>query len=168
MIAPKLNQDEAFPGQLGFEPPARGLVVREPWISMLLDGTKTWELRGGATRITGRIGLIASGTGLVVGEAILAGCRGPLSRGDLAEAVARHRVGFDWENCDLPYRNVYAWEMEVARRYPVPLSYRHPQGAVIWVGLENAIRPSLTDGSGATAPEARPGRRGPSAPFPFP
>lgn len=129
---------QALPEEDGWLPPEKGLIVREPWVSMLMDGTKVWELRGSATRIRGRVGLIRSASGLVLGEAVLSGCRGPLSREDLAKSVDRHRVGFDWANCPMPYRNVYAWEMSDARRYERPVPYRHPQGAVIWVGLETA------------------------------
>lgn len=120
-------------------PPEKGLVVREPWISLLLDGAKTWELRGGATNIRGRIGLIGSGTGLVLGEAFLTGCRGPLSREELAGSVDKHRVAFDWLSCRLPYRNTHAWELGQARRYEHPVQYRHPQGAVIWVDLTKSL-----------------------------
>ena len=61
----------------------RGLVIRKPYVDWILAGTKTWEIRGSATRIRGRIALIAGGTGTVVGTCELIDVRGPLSIADL-------------------------------------------------------------------------------------
>src|SRR5674476_1110094 len=43
------------------------LIVAEPWISKILSGEKTWEMRSRATTVRGRIGLIRKGSGLIVG-----------------------------------------------------------------------------------------------------
>lgn len=117
------------------KPPERGLIVREPWVSMLLEGTKTWELRGSRTSLRGTVGLIGSGTGTVLGTARLDAVVGPLTREDLESSVDRHRVDWDWANTPLPYRNVYAWVFSDGARYTRPLRYTHPAGAVIWVKL---------------------------------
>ncbi|MEC7583714.1 MAG: ASCH domain-containing protein [Planctomycetota bacterium] len=45
----------------------KGLLVKQPWIDKILSGKKTWELRGSATRNLGKIALLESGSGLVVG-----------------------------------------------------------------------------------------------------
>ncbi len=58
----------------------RGLIIDEPWVSYILDGRKTCELRGSNCRIRERIGLIRKGSGLVVGTADVVGARGPLTR----------------------------------------------------------------------------------------
>jgi len=36
----------------------RGLIIREPWIGMILDGSKTWELHTQHTTMRGEIALI--------------------------------------------------------------------------------------------------------------
>ncbi|WP_159725922.1 ASCH domain-containing protein [Methylosinus sp. Ce-a6] len=115
--------------------PPKGLIIREPWVSLILDGLKTWELRGTRTAIRGRIGLIRSGSGAVVGEAELFDVVGPLDRIQLAESVDRHCVRFDWTIVPLPYRSVYAWVIKKPKRYSVECPYIHPPGAVIWVKL---------------------------------
>ena len=51
----------------------RALIIRQPWIGKILDGSKTWEMRGRPTSIRGRIGLIEQGSGMIVGEATLSG-----------------------------------------------------------------------------------------------
>jgi hypothetical protein len=42
-----------------------GLLIRAPWIDKILDGSKSWEIRGSQTSKSGRIALIESGTGTV-------------------------------------------------------------------------------------------------------
>lgn len=120
---------------MNFSMPKRGLIVREPWVSLLLDGTKTWELRGSRTSHRGPTGLISSGTGTVLGTALLEGVVGPLSRGDLAAAVSKHAVDRNWNDAPLPYANVFAWVFSDADRFAKPIAYNHKQGAVIWVKL---------------------------------
>ncbi|MBD8246954.1 ASCH domain-containing protein [Xanthomonas campestris] len=44
----------------------KGLVIDEPWISLILSGQKTWEMRSRATSIRGRIALIKKGSGTEV------------------------------------------------------------------------------------------------------
>lgn len=84
-------------------PPA----VKEPWVTLLLEGKKTWELRGSPTNIRGRVGLVASGTGRIFGGATLVGCRGPLSADELRDNQERHRVPL--ERAGSAYKETYAW-----------------------------------------------------------
>ncbi len=61
-----------------------GLLIQAPWVYRILDGSKTWEIRSSHTSKEGRIELIASGTGTVVGVADLVGVVGPLSLRELS------------------------------------------------------------------------------------
>jgi len=45
----------------------RGLLIKSPWIDRILEGKKTWEIRGSNTKKRGEIGLIKSGSGMVYG-----------------------------------------------------------------------------------------------------
>src|SRR5689334_2504251 len=67
--------------------PSRALLVREPYVSLILSHRKRWELRGMSTKIRGRIGLVRSGSGLVVGECDIADCLGPIELGELAKTT---------------------------------------------------------------------------------
>jgi hypothetical protein len=49
----------------------KGLIIKEPWISLILSRKKTWELRSRDTRVRGRIALIRKGSGTVIGVAEL-------------------------------------------------------------------------------------------------
>ena len=113
----------------------RGLIVRTPWVDYLLDGTKTWEIRGSATSIRGRIALIRGGSGLVVGAIDLVDCL-PLTRDEYLQGEAYHRVPTS-QNEALPYVSPYAWVMSNPEPFKESVRYQHPRGAVIWVNLPN-------------------------------
>jgi hypothetical protein len=56
-----------------------GLVIRSPWVDMILAGEKTSEIRGKKTSIRGTIALIRGGSGLIVGTCELIDVVGPLT-----------------------------------------------------------------------------------------
>lgn len=109
------------------------LIIREPWISLILTGEKVWEIRSRATRIRGRIGLIASGSGQVVGTIDLTDCLA-LHPSDLVQTTPLHCIT-DLSHPPLPYPHPYAWVLANPHRFLVPKPYRHAQGAVVWVKL---------------------------------
>jgi len=115
----------------------RGLVIKRQFVDLILSGRKDWELRGSRSRIRGVIGLIESGSGLVVGHATLADVVGPLSLAEL-KASARH-LGCRSNEISLYYAKTFAWVLTDAKRLARPVEYRHPQGAVIWVKLSRAV-----------------------------
>ncbi len=116
--------------------PTKGLLIRQPWIDLILSGKKTWEIRGSRTKIRGTIGLIQSTSGLIVGTADLIGCTPELTLNDYWKAYLLHCVE---DHSELPYQHTYAWILLNAKRFEKPIPYVHPQGAVIWVNLETAI-----------------------------
>ena len=109
----------------------KALVIKKPWIDYILDGKKIWEIRGTKTKIRGRIALIQSGSGLVVGECDLVDCVA------LGEKTYRQNQKLHCiENVEqLPYKKVYAWVIANAVRYLEPKPYQHPRGAIVWVNL---------------------------------
>lgn len=121
---------------------SRGLVVRQPWVGHILRGEKRWELRSRSTTLRGPIALIQSGSGLVVGTAVLAQVQGPLLPGEFERAAEDGRVvGSEFQA--ISYPKAYAWVLDHARPLAVPLPYEHPQGAVIWVRLPEALQHRL-------------------------
>lgn len=49
----------------------KGLIIRDPWITRILDGAKTWEMRSTPALYRGRVALIRKGTGMAFGTAEL-------------------------------------------------------------------------------------------------
>lgn len=110
-----------------------GLIIKKKWLDLILAGKKTWEIRGSATKARGKIALIESGTGTIVGEATLIDVVGPLSKQDLLNNSKKHQVDPADIKAGIRYRKPHAWILRGARRYRKPKPYQHPHGAVIWV-----------------------------------
>lgn len=114
----------------------RGLMVRDPYASQILDGEKVWEIRGRATQVRGPVVIVKSGTGRAFGVVNLVRVLGPLDRDDLIEAhelplSEREEVARD----GMPYPKTYAYVFSSPKWFERPISYRHPSGAVTWVRL---------------------------------
>lgn len=112
----------------------KGLIIRSPWVEKILDGKKTWEIRGSYTHIRGKIALIRGGSGLVVGTCELVGVVGPLTRKDFQKNARKAGLSKS-EARSLPYERTYAWVLKSPAKLRRPRAYRHPSGAVIWVRL---------------------------------
>lgn len=109
----------------------KALIIKQPWIDYILDGKKTWEIRGQKTKIRGKIELIKSGSGLVVGCCEIVDCK-ELTLEDYKSNIDKHNI----QEVDyLPYKSTYAWIIANAKRYETPRKYKHPKGAIIWVNL---------------------------------
>ena len=108
-----------------------------------LSGPVTATVASGrGTSIRGRIGLIRKGTGLVVGEAVLAGSLPPLDVEGLLATQSRHRI--DPETlAALGGRWNVPWVLEGAAPWKTPVPYVHPRGAVTWVMLRETACPML-------------------------
>ncbi|MDX2349767.1 MAG: ASCH domain-containing protein [Porticoccus sp.] len=109
----------------------RALIVRQPWIDMILSGQKCWEMRSRPTNIRGRIGLIEQGTGLIVGEVDLIDSLDALTHLGRVCCFDYHRV----DDPELLKKWKHPWLMQNARRYEKPIPYSHPKGAVTWVKI---------------------------------
>ncbi len=117
------------------------LIVDEPWISKILSGEKTWEMRSRSTSIRGRIALIRKGSGLIVGAVdIVEVLDFNQNRDVLAMYKEEHCI--DYANKDHEFLQKYdvAWVLANAEEYTDPIPYKHPQGAVIWVKILRGIK----------------------------
>ncbi len=125
----------------------RGLVIREPWAGLILDGHKTWEMRSHGTAVTGMIAIIPKGSRVVAGVVDLVGTRAALSADELAGTVARHGIPPEAQDEAVAGGWLVPWELARPRRLAAPVPYDHPSGAVIWVRLmpevEAAVRAQL-------------------------
>lgn len=116
------------------KPIERALIVRKPWIDLILSGDKCWEMRSKPTKIRGRIGLIEQGTGLIIGECDLDHSQIlPLDKLELEAYRCFHQV----DDLSLLDKWRFPWELKNVKRYEQPIPYQHPKGAVIWVNLTN-------------------------------
>jgi len=113
----------------------RGLSVEAGPLDQILAGTKTWEIRGRATKKRGPVALIESGARRIVGVCEIVGVEGPLSLEELRRNA--RRAGFKAPK--LKYDTTYAWIIRNAKRLREPVPYRNPPGAVVWVRLDPGV-----------------------------
>jgi hypothetical protein len=111
------------------------LIVQNPWLSLLLDGIKSLEIRSRrcAKPAGERIYLALSGAGgYVFGSVKFVACHGPLGREEWAGRSAEHCAA----GAALPYPSTFAWEVSepICFRRPVPYIHRH--GTVVWAKVE--------------------------------
>ncbi|RRJ54717.1 ASCH domain-containing protein [Paenibacillus oralis] len=111
----------------------KGLIVRDPWIEMLLSGFKTWEIRSKPTSIRGKIGLIKSGTKKIFGEINIIDCvEIPVT--DFNRYFEFHHVQ---DISSFGYSKIFAWVMQNPIRYAEPKPYIHRPGCVVWVNFKD-------------------------------
>ena len=107
----------------------KGLIIKEPWIDLILTGEKVWEIRGSNTKIRGTIALIKSGSGSVVGLCGLKDVVGPLSLSKFKRSKSFHAIPSNQLKNGLPYQNTYAWVLDNTICLRKPVSYRHKRGS---------------------------------------
>lgn len=108
----------------------RALIIKKEWIDKILSGEKIWEMRSTKTKVSGLIGLIESGSGLIVGQAILEGVGEPIHDLYCAKITYKNHQVSDYS---LLKKWRYPWVLSGAVRFTKPIPYDHPQGAVVWV-----------------------------------
>lgn len=120
----------------------RALIICEPHITNILRGRKTWEIRCSNCRIRERIGLIRSGSGLIVGKVDITNSRGPLSDDEFRANYSKHLVppdNFDDLRRRCKRRRIHAWVLANPRWLPEPVPYEHRKGMRIWVRVPNIL-----------------------------
>ena len=115
----------------------RALIVKKEHLDKIFQGIKTWEMRSTKTNIRGRIGLIESGSGLIVGEVTIIGCGQPIMSDNAALMTAHLHQVIDFS---LLKKWKYPWILKDPERYKKPIPYNHPKGAVIWVKIKTENR----------------------------
>jgi hypothetical protein len=129
-----------------------GLIIREPWIGYILDGTKTWEMRTSPAPRRGRIGLIRKGTGLVVGTAEIVDSLPPLDVAGFAATRDRHHIPAELDAEVLAAGCVHPWVLRHVRRLPCPVPAGQKAGQVIWVPLDPGAITAIDAQTGEASP----------------
>lgn len=107
-----------------------GLIIKKKWLDAIFQG-KNMEVRGSDTKKRRRIALIESGSGKIIGDTFLSHTYKIRSNQHFKLLYPCHRVIGGFEN--LGYTTVWVWVLMGTFKYPEPIPYKHPQGAVIWV-----------------------------------
>ena len=115
----------------------KGLIIADPWIGYILDGTKDWEMRSSGVSHRGWFGLIRKGTGAIYGVARLIEVGAPLSLTEMIGTFERHRIPEHMIRSGEVAKWNTPWKLADVRRLDQPVSYRHKSGAVTWVELDD-------------------------------
>lgn len=121
----------------------RGLIIADPWIGYILDGTKTWEMRSTSTSHRGWFGLIRKGSGQVFGFARLIGCGEPLTQAEMIAAHDHHRIPEGMIRSGSVKKWIVPWKLADVRVFAEPVPYVHKSGAVTWVNFDPEVRTVL-------------------------
>ena len=114
----------------------RALIIDEPWISAILRGEKTWEMRKKPCRFREKVGLIRKGSGQVVGVAVVVDSLPPImTSAAYAEAERFHRIPPAQQGRAFADGWTTPWVLKSAMAIPRPVPYQHKSGAVVWVTL---------------------------------
>ena len=108
------------------------LIVKNPWLDLILSRDKTWEIRDSQTKQRGKIHLALSGAGgRIVGQCHITDSVA-IDKITLRTTFPKHRIK---DLARITYRRPHAWVLSKARRYMKPFIYSHPHGAIKWVRL---------------------------------
>jgi hypothetical protein len=127
----------------------RGLVIREPWISKILAGSKTWEMRSTATKIRGEIALIRQGSSLVVGTAKLVESLPALTRHNYMDFSGQHAIPPEMLDDVIRNRWIHPWVLADVRPLATPVPYKHKSGAVLFVTLDASVSDAIRRQTGS-------------------
>jgi hypothetical protein len=123
----------------------KGLIIADPWIGYVLDGSKTWEMRSSKTSVRGPFGLIRKGTGAIWGIATLADVGRALTPTEMLASCDRHRIPPEMIRSGQVAKWNIPWILAGVRRLAKPVQYDHPSGAVTWVNLADDVSRAITD-----------------------
>ena len=111
----------------------RGLIVKQPFASMIVRGEKKWEIRKRNTNIRGEIVIISGG--YAVGIAKLVDVLGPFEVEELSKYYSYHKVDERLLEEYSKGKKLYAWVFENPKEFKEKIRIKIPRGAQIWVKL---------------------------------
>lgn len=121
----------------------KALIIADPWISLILSGQKDWEMRSTSASHRGWFGLIWKGLGAVYGVARLVDVKPAQSPEQMIEAFESHRIPEEMIRSGEVSTWNTPWVLADVRRLTTPVRYRHKNGAVTWVNLEEDVSEAI-------------------------
>lgn len=107
-----------------------GLIVKQPYAELIINGEKEWELRSRcppSKKLSKELYLLSAGT--VLGK-IKIDTHFEANKNDLEKNKNKHRS----ETSFLSEHHVsYVWKVQVIKKFSKPKKYIHPTGARVWV-----------------------------------
>jgi len=112
----------------------KGLIVKEPYVSMIVNGEKIWEIRKNYTTIRGYVALISKGRLYGFAELIT------VFKADL-DLIRRHREKHHATKRFIREytkdgKQLYIWVFRNPLPLAKPIRIKYPKGARMWINLD--------------------------------
>ncbi len=111
----------------------RGLIVKQPFASIIVKGEKKWEIRKTNTNIRGEILIVSDGYAL--GKVKLVDILGPFTVKELLKHYSYHKADEKFLKEYSKGKKLYAWVFEDPEEFKEKIRIKIPKGAKIWVKL---------------------------------
>lgn len=111
----------------------RGLIVKQPFASMIVRGEKKWEIRRTRTNVRGEVIILSQGYAL--GKVRLTDVLGPFTVEELLEFKDYHKVDEDFLRSYSGGKKLYAWVFEKPEEFEKKFKVNIPRGAQVWVKM---------------------------------
>ena len=105
------------------------MKIKEPWLTMILEGRKVWEIRGENTKKRGWIHLTHSGAGGEIHGSVKLVEVHSLTRKNFAANFEKHRIR---DVRKVKYAKIYAWELKDVKKHCRPFTYPAKKGPAKW------------------------------------
>ncbi len=115
----------------------RGLIVKEPYASMIVKGDKKWEIRRRKTNIRGKVYIISNGE--IIGSAELVDVIGPFSVEDLMELKEMHKADEKFLREYARGERLFAWVFENPKEFKEKRKVKVPRGAQVWIRVDDSL-----------------------------
>lgn len=134
----------------------KALVIREPWIDLILSGQKSWEMRGQRPSFRGWLGLIRKGSGRVSCIARLVDVGHPLTDDEMVASFDMHRIPETMIRSGEVAKWTTPWKLADIRVLRQPVPYSHPNGAITLFSLDPKVSATIVAQLGDLAPDTAP------------
>ncbi|WP_456369071.1 ASCH domain-containing protein [Thermococcus sp.] len=111
----------------------KGLIVREPFASWIVEGKKIWEIRKSRTNIRGEVLIISNGR--AIGKAELVDVIGPFSPEELAQHEDKHRASPEFLREYSKGKPLYAWVFQNGEKFEKPKAVKMARGVQVWANV---------------------------------
>jgi predicted transcriptional regulator len=112
-----------------------GLIVKEPYASLIVRGLKVWEIRKRRTNVRGEVYIISQGR--VIGQVEIVDVLGPFTVEELVKHEEKHRVRYEELLRYAKNSKLFAWVLDKPIEFEKPLKVVLPRGAQVWVRLKD-------------------------------
>ena len=121
----------------------KGLVIREPWIDLILSGEKTWEMRSRHTSYRRWLALVRKGSGLVSGVCRIESVGAALTSSQMVASYDHHRIPEAMILSGEVAKWTTPWKLADIQVLAKPVPYHHPNGAIGIFDLDPEARAAI-------------------------